>query len=156
MSMALSSTAHFALLRRIGPGPNLVPSQAAPLQPRIQNPLGRRVGQSRRLHRARLRRTVSIFFENGNVCDDLAPVSEYARLLASQVGIVNGLNVNNVNAAPQLIDSDNLKQIARIADTLRPWGVHLAMSVAIASPQTIGGLKTYDPLDPAVKAWWGS
>jgi alpha-glucuronidase len=96
----------------------------------------------------------SIFFENGNVRHDLAPVAEYGRLLAS-VGI-NGLNVNNVNAAPQLIDSDHLKQIARIADALRPWGVHLAMSVAIASPQTIGGLPTYDPLDPAVKAWWAA
>jgi len=94
----------------------------------------------------------SIFFENGNVRQDLAPVSEYARLLAS-IGI-NGLNVNNVNAAPQLLDSAHLQQIARIADALRPWGVHLAMSVAIASPQTIGGLATYDPLDPAVKAWW--
>ena len=94
----------------------------------------------------------SIFFEGGNVRQDLAPVAEYARLLAS-VGI-NGLNVNNVNAAPQLLDADHLKQIARIADALRPWGVHLAMSVAIASPQTIGGLPTYDPLDPAVKAWW--
>jgi alpha-glucuronidase len=96
----------------------------------------------------------SIFFEAGNVRQDLTPVSEYGRLLAS-VGI-NGLNVNNVNAAPQLIDSDHLHQLARIADALRPWGVHLAMSVAIASPQTIGGLKTYDPLDPAVKAWWAA
>jgi alpha-glucuronidase len=96
----------------------------------------------------------SIFFENGNVRAHLAPVAEYARLLAS-VGI-NGLNVNNVNAAPQLIDSDHLQQIARIADALRPWGVHLAMSVAIASPQTIGGLPTYDPLDPTVKAWWAA
>jgi len=94
----------------------------------------------------------SIFFEGGNVREDLAPVSEYGRLLAS-IGI-NGINVNNVNAAPQLIDSTHLKQIARIADALRPWGVHLAMSVAIASPQTIGGLPTYDPLDPAVRAWW--
>jgi alpha-glucuronidase len=94
----------------------------------------------------------SIFFEGGNVRDDLAPVAEYGRLLAS-IGI-NGLNVNNVNAAPQLLDSEHPKQIARIADALRPWGVHLAMSVDIASPQKIGGLKTYDPLDPAVKAWW--
>jgi alpha-glucuronidase len=96
----------------------------------------------------------SIFFEGGNVCADLAPVAEYGRLLAS-IGI-NGLNVNNVNAAPQLIDADHLKQLARVADALRPWGVHLAMSVAIASPQTIGGLATYDPLDPAVKAWWAA
>jgi alpha-glucuronidase len=94
----------------------------------------------------------SIFFEGGNVREDLAPVAEYGRLLAS-VGI-NACNINNVNAAPQLLDSNHLKQIARIADAFRPWGVHLAMSVAIASPQTIGGLPTYDPLDPAVKAWW--
>jgi alpha-glucuronidase len=94
----------------------------------------------------------SIFFEAGNVRDDLAAVSEYGRLLAS-IGI-NGLNVNNVNAAPQLIDFEHIPQLARIAGALRPWGVHLAMSVAIASPQTIGGLQTYDPLDPAVKTWW--
>jgi alpha-glucuronidase len=94
----------------------------------------------------------SIFFEGGNVRQDLAPVAEYARLLAS-VGI-NGVNVNNVNAAPQLLDAEHLKQLARIADAMRPWGVRLAMSVDIASPQRIGGLSTFDPLDPAVKAWW--
>jgi alpha-glucuronidase len=94
----------------------------------------------------------SILFEGGNVRQDLAPVAEYARLLAS-VGI-NGCNINNVNAAPQLLDSEHLKQLARIANTMRPWGVRLAMSVDIASPQKIGGLSTFDPLDPAVKAWW--
>jgi alpha-glucuronidase len=94
----------------------------------------------------------SIFFEGGNVRQDLAPVAEYARLLAS-VGI-NGCNINNVNAAPQLLDTEHLKQLARIADAMRPWGVRLAMSVDIASPQKIGGLSTFDPLDPAVKAWW--
>jgi len=96
----------------------------------------------------------SIFFEGGNVRDDLAPVAEYARLLAS-VGI-NGVNVNNVNAAPQLLDSDHIKQLARIADAMRPWGVRLALSVAIASPQKIGGLPTYDPLDSTVRAWWSA
>jgi alpha-glucuronidase len=96
----------------------------------------------------------SIFFEGGKVRDDLAPVAEYARLLAS-VGI-NGVNVNNVNAAPQLLDSDHIKQLARIADAMRPWGVRLALSVDIASPQKIGGLATYDPLDPAVRAWWSA
>jgi alpha-glucuronidase len=96
----------------------------------------------------------SIFFDGGNVRQDLAPVAEYARLLAS-VGI-NGCNVNNVNAAPQLLDSVHIEQLARIADAMRPWGVRLAMSVAIASPQTIGGLATYDPVDPAVKAWWAA
>jgi alpha-glucuronidase len=94
----------------------------------------------------------SIFFEGGNVREDLAPVIEYARLLAS-IGI-NGVNVNNVNAAPQLLDADHIEQLARIADAMRPWGVRLALSVDVASPQKIGGLSTYDPLDPAVRAWW--
>jgi alpha-glucuronidase len=96
----------------------------------------------------------SIFFEGGNVREDLTAVSEYARLLAS-VGI-NGCNINNVNAAPELIDSEHLKQIARIADAMRPWGVRIALSVALASPQKIGGLSTFDPADPAVKAWWAA
>jgi len=96
----------------------------------------------------------SIFFEGGNVRDDLASVAEYARLLAS-VGI-NGVNVNNVNAAPQLLDAGHIKQLVRIADAMRPWGVRLAISVDVASPQKIGGLATYDPLDPTVKAWWAA
>jgi alpha-glucuronidase len=96
----------------------------------------------------------SIFFEGGNVRQDLAPVAEYARLLAS-VGI-NGCNVNNVNAAAQLIDSEHLKQLTRVAAAMRPWGVRMALSVDIASPQKIGGLPTFDPLDPAVKAWWAA
>jgi alpha-glucuronidase len=96
----------------------------------------------------------SIFFEGGQVRQDLAPVAEYARLLAS-IGI-NGCNVNNVNAAPQLLDADHLKQLARIANTMRPWGVRLALSVDIASPQKIGGLSTYDPLDPGVQSWWAA
>ena len=94
----------------------------------------------------------SIFFENGHVRDDLSQVSEYARLLAS-IGI-NGCNVNNVNGAAPFLTPDMIKGLARIAEAMRPWGVRLAMSVDIASPQKIGGLKTFDPLDPAVKAWW--
>jgi alpha-glucuronidase len=94
----------------------------------------------------------SIFFEGGNVRQSLAPVGEYGRLLAS-VGI-NGVNVNNVNADARLLDSEHVKQLARVADVLRPWGVRLAVSVKITSPQEIGGLATFDPLDPAVRAWW--
>jgi len=96
----------------------------------------------------------SIFFEGGNVREDLKPVAEYARLLAS-VGI-NGCVINNVNAAPELLDAEHLKQIARIADAMRPWGVRVGMSVALVSPEKLGGLKTADPLDPAVKAWWAA
>jgi alpha-glucuronidase len=94
----------------------------------------------------------SIFFDDGKVRDDLSQVSDYARLLAS-VG-VNGCNVNNVNGAAPFLTAEWLQGLKRIADAMRPWGVRLSMSVDIASPQKIGGLKTFDPLDPAVKAWW--
>jgi alpha-glucuronidase len=94
----------------------------------------------------------SIFFDNGRVRDDLSEVKEYARLLAS-VGI-NGCNVNNVNGATQFLTPEMLAGLKRIADAMRPWGVRLAISVDIASPQKIGALKTFDPLDPDVRAWW--
>ena len=96
----------------------------------------------------------SIFFDAGHVRDDLSPVAEYARLLAS-VGI-NGCNLNNVNNAAPFISPEMLKGVARIAATMRPWGVRVSLSVDIASPQKTGGLATYDPLDPAVKAWWAA
>ena len=96
----------------------------------------------------------SIFFDNGHVREDLSQVNEYARLLAS-IGI-NGCNVNNVNGAAPFLTPGWLQGLKRIADTMRPWGVRLAMSVDIASPQKIGGLKTFDPLDPDVKAWWAN
>ncbi|HKF47688.1 MAG TPA: alpha-glucuronidase family glycosyl hydrolase [Terracidiphilus sp.] len=96
----------------------------------------------------------SIFFEAGHVREDLAPVREYARLLAS-VGI-NGCNINNVNNAAPFLQPEMLAQVKRIADTMRPYGVRVALSADVASPKTIGGLATYDPLDPAVIAWWKS
>ena len=96
----------------------------------------------------------SIFFDNGKVRDDLTQTGDYARLLAS-VGI-NGCNVNNVNGAAPFLDPQMLRGLARVANAMRPWGVRLAISVDIASPQKIGGLKTFDPLDPQVKAWWAA
>jgi len=94
----------------------------------------------------------SIFFDVGNVQRDLTRAAEYARLLAS-IGI-NGCNINNVNANPRLLENDFLPQIARIADVFRPWGVRLSLSVDLSSPKIIGGLDTFDPLDPKVAAWW--
>jgi alpha-glucuronidase len=94
----------------------------------------------------------SIFFENDNVRTDLTRVGEYGRLLAS-VGI-NGITINNVNANPRVIQDEFLPQLARVADVLRPWGVRLAVSVDLSSPQKIGGLDTFDPLNPRVSEWW--
>jgi alpha-glucuronidase len=96
----------------------------------------------------------SIFFENGHVKQDLTRAGEYARLLAS-VGI-NGCNVNNVNANLQTLSEQNLRDFARVAEVFRPWGVKLALSVDLTSPQVVGGLDTFDPLDPKVATWWQS
>ncbi|HTV08095.1 MAG TPA: alpha-glucuronidase [Candidatus Aquilonibacter sp.] len=94
----------------------------------------------------------SIFFDNGHVRQDLTRAGEYARLLSS-IGI-NGCNVNNVNADLDLLTTEHIKEFARIADVFRPWGVKLALSVDLTSPETVGGLDTFDPLDPKVIAWW--
>ena len=94
----------------------------------------------------------SIFFENGKVRSDLQRAGAYARILAS-VGI-NGCAVNNVNANPQLLTDDFLPELARIADVFRPWGVQLSLAIDLSSPKLIGGLDTFDPLDPRVADWW--
>ena len=94
----------------------------------------------------------SIFFENGKVRADLSRAAAYARLLSS-VGI-DGCTINNVNADLGLLRTENLHEIARIADVFRPYGVRLSLSVDMSSPQVIGGLRTFDPLDPEVIAWW--
>jgi len=94
----------------------------------------------------------SIFFADGKVRDDLTRAGQYARLLAS-IGI-NGCTINNVNADLGMLDDAMIAQVSRIADLFRPWGVQLAMSVDLSSPKIVGGLDTFDPLDPRVAEWW--
>ena len=94
----------------------------------------------------------SMFFEDGHVRSDLTRAGEFARLLAS-TGI-NGCTINNVNANPHMLDPEMIREAARIADVFRPWGVRLSLAVDIASPESIGGMDTYDPGDPRVAAWW--
>jgi alpha-glucuronidase len=77
---------------------------------------------------------------------------EYARADAS-VGI-NGAVLNNVNASVLILSADYLARVKAIADVLRPYGVRTYLSVRFSSPVQIGGLKTADPLDPGVIAWW--
>lgn len=78
--------------------------------------------------------------------------TDYARADAS-VGI-NGAVVNNVNASPLILTTDYLVKAAALADIFRPYGIRLYLSVNFSSPILIGGLKTADPLDPAVQDWW--
>ena len=94
----------------------------------------------------------SIFWEHDHIVPDLTRVRDYARLLAS-VGL-NGCAINNVNADPRAITTGWLPDLARVADAFRPWGVRLFISIDFSSPQKIGGLDTFDPLDPRVAGFW--
>ncbi len=96
----------------------------------------------------------SIFFKDGKVRADLSRAAAYARLLSS-IGI-NGCTINNVNANIGLLKPENLADIAHIASVFRVYGVRLSLSIDMSSPQALGGLKTFDPLDPEVAAWWKS
>ncbi|HWA25777.1 MAG TPA: alpha-glucuronidase family glycosyl hydrolase [Lacunisphaera sp.] len=77
---------------------------------------------------------------------------DYARALAS-IGL-NGTVVTNVNANAQVLTAPYLAKVAALAGEFRPWGVRLYLTARFSAPIEIGGLKTADPLDPAVAAWW--
>ena len=78
--------------------------------------------------------------------------TDYARANAS-VGI-NGAVLNNVNASPDMLTPAFLTKVERLATIFRPWGIRVYLSAKFSAPIEIGGLKTADPLDPAVAAWW--
>jgi alpha-glucuronidase len=96
----------------------------------------------------------SVLFENGRVREDLTRLNDYARLLAS-VGI-NGVAISNVNADLRLLTPEYAPQPQRLAAVFRRWGIRIVLPVAFASPQQVGGLDTFDPLDSRVAAWWAS
>ena len=87
-------------------------------------------------------------------------IKEYARANAS-IGI-NGTVLNNVNASPKMLSAVYINKVKQYADILRPYGIKVYLSVNFASPMTIPAkgfnkgktLKTADPLNPQVKAWW--
>ena len=139
----------FALLSQVGQGRSIPLNQTqTPADPvRWVNQWDNLDGSIERGYAGR-----SIFFDGDHVRADLGRAGEYARLLAS-VGI-NGCTINNVNAAPQMLSPEMITEVARIADAFRPWGVRMSMSIDFSSPQAVGGLTSFDPLDPAVAAWW--
>lgn len=85
--------------------------------------------------------------------DSISPrYEEYARENA-RIGI-NGTVLNNVNASPKILSHDYLVKVARLADTFRPYGMKVYLSVNFASPMVLDSLPTADPLVPEVAAWW--
>lgn len=78
--------------------------------------------------------------------------TDYARANAS-IGI-NGTVLNNVNTSAQMLTPMYLQKAAALAEVFRPYGIKVYLSARFSAPIEIGGLKTADPLDPAVRRWW--
>lgn len=78
--------------------------------------------------------------------------TDYARANAS-IGI-NGAVLNNVNAKAVSLTPAYLDKTAALAAALRPYGIRVYLSARFSAPIEIGGLRTADPLDPAVQRWW--
>lgn len=77
---------------------------------------------------------------------------DYARANAS-IGI-NGTVLTNVNANARVLTPEYLAKVAALANVFRPYGIRVYLTARFSAPIEIGGLKTADPLDPAVRAWW--
>ena len=78
--------------------------------------------------------------------------TDYARACAS-LGI-NGAVLTNVNANARVLTPEYLEKVAAVAGVLRPYGVRVYLTARFSAPIELGGLKTADPLDPDVRAWW--
>ncbi|HEY5810321.1 MAG TPA: alpha-glucuronidase family glycosyl hydrolase, partial [Povalibacter sp.] len=78
--------------------------------------------------------------------------TDYARANAS-IGI-NGTVLNNVNTNALSLTPMYLAKAAALANVFRPYGIRVYLSARFSAPIEIGGLKTADPLDPAVAQWW--
>jgi len=102
----------------------------------------------------------TIFVEDPDQPINAELIKEYGRANAS-IGI-NGTVLNNVNASPKMLSAVYINKVKQYADILRPYGIKVYLSVNFASPMTIPAkgfnkgkvLKTADPLNPQVKAWW--
>ena len=77
---------------------------------------------------------------------------DYARANAS-LGI-NGVVLTNVNANARVLTPEYLSKVAALANVFRPYGITVYLTARFSAPIEIGGLKTADPLDSTVRAWW--
>jgi alpha-glucuronidase len=77
---------------------------------------------------------------------------DYARANAS-IGI-NGTVITNVNANAWVLTPSYIEKVAALADVFRPYGIRIFLTARFSAPVELRELKTADPLDPAVLAWW--
>lgn len=88
-----------------------------------------------------------------NLPDKISPrYADYARANAS-IGI-NSTVLTNVNANALILTPEYLRKVAALADVFRPYNIKVYLTARFSAPVEIGKLKTADPLDPEVIAWW--
>ncbi len=145
---ALYGAFHFLrLLQTLQPIGDLDVSQRPRLQLRVLNHWDNLDGSIERGYAGR-----SLWAWNA-LPETLDPrLRDYARANAS-LGI-NGSVINSVNANSRSLSAEYLRKTAAIADAFRPYGVRVYLSARFSAPIELGGLKTADPLDPEVLAWW--
>ena len=78
--------------------------------------------------------------------------TDYARANAS-IGI-NGTVLTNVNANAHVLTGMYLQKVKALADVFRPYNIKVYLTARFSAPIEIGGLKTADPLNADVQAWW--
>ena len=78
--------------------------------------------------------------------------TDYARANAA-IGI-NGTVLTNVNANADVLRPEWLAKVKALAEVFRPYGIKVYLTARFSAPIELGGLKTADPLDPRVAAWW--
>lgn len=140
----------FWLLRQLQTGQSL-PIKLSTHSPKIQHRLLN--------HWDNLNRTVERGYAGQSIWDwhklpDYVDpkIKDYARANAS-IGI-NGSVLTNVNSNSNLLRPDFIAKAAAIADTLRPYGIRVYLTARFSAPIELGKLKTADPLEPEVQAWW--
>jgi len=85
--------------------------------------------------------------------DSLSPrYRDYGRANAS-IGI-NGTVLTNVNANAKVLSPEYIAKVAALANVFRTYGIRVYLTARFSAPIEIGGLKTADPLDSAVRKWW--
>ena len=77
---------------------------------------------------------------------------DYARANAS-IGI-NAVSLTNVNANALILTTDFMKKVKVLADVFRPYGIKVFLTARFSAPIQLEGMKTADPLDPEVIAFW--
>lgn len=97
----------------------------------------------------------SLFFSNNEFRLQDERFNQYAKMLAS-VGI-NALTINNVNVHQKesyFITDSYIREVKKLAEIFRSYGLTLFLSVNYAAPIEVDWVDSADPLNDKVREFW--